>query len=60
MKKEVIDTLLIAKRDKTIAKLTPMKKEKSKSLFGSMKGTFTIKGDIISPINKKWKVNSNE
>ena len=45
-------TLVITKRGKPVAQLTPVPPEKS--LFGSMKGSVLWMGDIISPIDVEW------
>ena len=53
---EVAETrkpLVITKRGKPLVRLVPEPREKQK-LFGSMKGTVTILGDIISPIDVEW------
>lgn len=36
-------------------KLRTMGKSAKKDLFGALKGTVKIKGDIISPINEDWE-----
>jgi len=46
-------SVIITKRNKPIAKLTPIVEE-SCSLFGKMKGTAHIRGDIIQPIGEDW------
>jgi prevent-host-death family protein len=47
--------LIITKRGKPVAKLVPFRKEKSAdSIFGCMKGTFEITGDIIGPEPDVW------
>jgi prevent-host-death family protein len=46
-------TLVITKRGKPVARLVPEPPAKQK-LFGSMKGSVTILGDIISPIDVEW------
>jgi len=45
--------IIITKRNKPIAQLVPIEKD-SEGLFGRMKGTVHIKGDILSPINETW------
>jgi prevent-host-death family protein len=45
--------VVIAKRGKPVAKLVPIEEEVP-SLFGRLKGTVTIHGDIISPIEQDW------
>ncbi len=47
---------VITKRDRPVAKLVPIE-DKGESLFGAMKGTVQIEGDIISPIDEEWDAN---
>ncbi len=47
------EPIIITKHGKPVAKLAPVENE-VKSLFGYMKGTVTILGDIVSPIDEKW------
>ncbi len=46
--------IIITKRNKPIAKLIPLEEENSSLLFGKMKGTAHIKGDLIQPIGEGW------
>jgi prevent-host-death family protein len=46
-------SVIITKRGEQIAKLTPIEDEK-KSLFGKMKGSVHIKGDLIQPTGEEW------
>ncbi len=50
---------VITKRGKAVAKLVPVTdwKPRSKSVFGCMKGTGKVRGDIISPLDVKWEAN---
>jgi len=45
--------IIVTKRGKPVAKVVPID-EKPPDLFGCMKGTVTILGDIISPIDVEW------
>lgn len=45
--------LVITKRGKPVAKLVPIE-EDVPTLFGRLKGTVTIHGDIIGPIEQDW------
>ncbi|MDE3045661.1 MAG: type II toxin-antitoxin system Phd/YefM family antitoxin [Verrucomicrobiota bacterium] len=45
--------IIITKRNKPIAQLVPIE-EDSGHLFGRMKGTIRIVGDILSPIDEVW------
>ena len=49
------EELVITKRGKPVARLVPAMEERP-SLFGSMKGTVKIMGDIIEPIwERRWE-----
>jgi prevent-host-death family protein len=45
--------IVITKRGKPVAKLVPVEEEVA-SIFGRLKGTVTIHGDIISPVEVDW------
>lgn len=47
--------IIIRKRNKPVAQLVPME-EKEESLFGAMKGTIHVLGDIITPVGEEWEV----
>jgi prevent-host-death family protein len=47
--------VVITKRGKPVAKLVPAEKAPPRPLFGFMKGTVEIEGDIISPSGEKWE-----
>lgn len=49
------DEIVITKRGKPVARLTRPGRPGFHSLFGSMKGTVTVKGDIISPLDVEWE-----
>ena len=48
-RKEVI----ITKRGRPVAKLVPVESETNK-LFGGMRGTIRIKGNIVKPTGERW------
>jgi prevent-host-death family protein len=50
-------SIIITKRKEAIARLMPIIEEK-KSLFGKMKGSILIKGDIIQPIGEDWNADT--
>ncbi len=50
------ESIVITKRGKPIAKLTPVEQEPERELFGYMAGTMEITGDIVSPIEQEWSV----
>ena len=45
--------VVITKHNKPVAQLVPIE-EKEATLFGAMKGTIHILGDIIAPIGESW------
>ena len=45
--------IIITKKNKPIAQLVPIEEEKE-SLFGKMKGTVQILGNIVAPIDEVW------
>jgi prevent-host-death family protein len=47
------ETLVITKHGKPVAQVVPMPAEKE--LFGAMRGSGVIVGDIISPLENEWE-----
>lgn len=47
------ETLVITKHGKPVAQVVPIP-AKRKDIVGSMKGSVTILGDIVSPIDVEW------
>ncbi len=47
-------SIIITKHNRPVVKLTPIEEDKNKSLFGKMKGSAHIKGDLIQPIGEDW------
>jgi prevent-host-death family protein len=45
--------IVVTKRGKAVAKLVPIDEEKPQ-LWGRMKGTGIILGDIVSPLDVEW------
>jgi prevent-host-death family protein len=45
--------IIITKRGKPVAKLVPVEEEVP-DIFGSMRGTVTILGDIVGPTGVEW------
>jgi prevent-host-death family protein len=45
--------IVITKRGKPVARLVPVE-EATPSIFGRMRGTVTIHGDIIGPTGEEW------
>jgi prevent-host-death family protein len=53
------ETIVITKRGIPVAKLVPFEKTKI-PLYGFMKGTVTIKGDIVAPVFDEWEADKDE
>ncbi len=49
--------IVITKHGKPVAQLVPVPAE-PESLFGYMRDTVTIKGDVIAPIGESWDADS--
>ena len=54
------ELLVISKRGKPLVKLVPIVDETPKSMFGYMKGTVTIHGDIVAPLDEVWSAESGD
>ena len=50
--------VVITKRGRPVAQLVPVSEPRPKSLFGYMRGTAKIVGDIVSPIDVEWEANA--
>lgn len=48
------EDIIITKYGKPVAKLTAIEEETPSLLFGFMKDTVSVKGDIVEPLNEKW------
>ena len=48
------EPLVITKNGKPVSRLVPYRPKPS-TLFGAMKGTVTIQGDIVSPLHEDWE-----
>jgi prevent-host-death family protein len=51
--------VVITKHGKPVAQLVPMPAE-PKSLFGYMRNTVTIQGDVVGPTGESWSADSGE
>jgi prevent-host-death family protein len=49
------EDIIITKRGKAVAKLTRFEPVEKPDIFGCMKGSFEIVGDIVGPIGDKWE-----
>ncbi len=50
---ETGESIVIAKHGRPVSKLSPYIK-KPTTLFGALKGTVRIEGDVIAPIEVEW------
>lgn len=48
------ESITITKRGTPVAKLVPVEEKESRSLFGFLKDSVIIRGDIVSPTGEKW------
>lgn len=48
-------SLIITKHGKPVARLTPVEAEPAPSLFGFLKGTVEIHGDLTEPTGDVWQ-----
>lgn len=46
--------VVITKRNIPVAQLVPIDLEIERPIFGCMKGTIKIKGDIVKPTKERW------
>jgi prevent-host-death family protein len=46
--------IVITKRGRPVARLVPVDEEIQEPLFGRMRGTISISGDIIEPVDETW------
>jgi len=44
----------ITKRGKAVARLVPVDEPDRHPLFGMLKGSIVIHGDIVAPVGEKW------
>jgi len=51
--------IVITKRGKPVARLVPVDEERP-TIFGRMKGTGKILGDIVGPTGEKWFAESGD
>src|SRR4030066_755875 len=54
------EPLVISKRGKPLVKLVPIENEVPASMFGYMKGTVTLHGDIVAPLDEAWSAETGE
>ncbi len=53
------EEIIITKHGKPVAKLVPVE-ETPMPLFGYLKGSITVTGDIVAPTGEAWEAEANE
>ena len=53
------EPIVITKHGRPVAQLVPVPTQ-MRTLFGYMKGTVRIKGDVVAPITADWSVHSGD
>jgi prevent-host-death family protein len=48
--------VVITKRGRPVAKLVPLDEPAPRPLFGYLKGSVTVTGDIVAPVGDAWEV----
>jgi prevent-host-death family protein len=48
------EEIIITKHGKPVAKLVPVEEKKTKSVFGYLKGSVKVSGDITKPLLENW------
>jgi len=48
------EEVIVTKHGKPVVKIVPVSPEPSRPLFGYLKGSVMISGDIIKPIDESW------
>lgn len=51
--------LIITKHGKKLVQIIPLPTASTKTYFGCMKGTVTIKADITKPLDEEWNANED-
>jgi antitoxin (DNA-binding transcriptional repressor) of toxin-antitoxin stability system len=51
--------ITITKHNRPVAKLAPVRGASRGPLFGRMKGTMRIRGDLVAPISPDWEVDAD-
>ena len=47
--------VVITKRGRPVAKLVPIGEVRAVELFGCMRGTVSVLGDIVAPLEEAWE-----
>lgn len=48
------EEVIVTKHGRPVVKIVPVSKEPTRDLFGFMKGTATINGDIVDSFDESW------
>ena len=47
--------VVITKRGRPVARLVPIAEAAARDVFGCMRGTVTVVGDIVAPLKEPWE-----
>ena len=47
--------VIITKRGRPVAKLVPVTEASARDVFGCMRGTVAVLGDIVAPLEEQWE-----
>lgn len=47
--------IVITKRGRAVAKLVPVSEASARDVFGCMRGTVTVVGDLVAPLEEQWE-----
>lgn len=47
--------VVITKRGRPVARLVPIAEAAARDVFGCMRGTVTVVGDIVAPLEEPWE-----
>ncbi|NOY84976.1 hypothetical protein MNBD_NITROSPIRAE01-489 [hydrothermal vent metagenome] len=54
------EDIIITKHGKPVARLTAIEETTPRPLFGFLKDTLILKGDIVNPLEEKWSADDDE
>jgi len=52
------EEIIVTKRGRPVVKLVPVNPQPEKPLFGYMRGSAIIHGDITAPLDEKWNADN--
>ncbi len=52
--------IIVTKRGKPVAKLVPLEEAPPVGLMGYLKGSVTVDGDVVQPIDASWEAEADD